>query len=36
MKMENNVHGPTDGIVKEIAVSEGSEVGDGDLLVVIE
>jgi biotin carboxyl carrier protein len=36
MKMENNVPAPTDGVVKEIAVSEGSEVGDGALLMVIE
>jgi biotin carboxyl carrier protein len=36
MKMENNIHAPTSGTVKEVAISEGSEVGDGALLMVIE
>jgi biotin carboxyl carrier protein len=36
MKMENNVPSPTDGTVKEIAVSEGSEVSTGQTLMVIE
>jgi biotin carboxyl carrier protein len=36
MKMENNIHAPRSGTVREVAVSEGTEVGDGALLMVIE
>ena len=36
MKMENNVPSPISGTVKEIAVSEGSEVSTGQTLMVIE
>jgi biotin carboxyl carrier protein len=36
MKMENNVPSPMSGTVKEIAVSEGSEVSTGQTLMVIE
>ncbi|MFQ5699647.1 MAG: biotin/lipoyl-containing protein [Myxococcota bacterium] len=36
MKMENNVPSPVSGTVKEIAVSEGSEVNTGQTIMVIE
>ena len=36
MKMENNVHAPTAGTVKEISVGEGSEGSTGQALMVIE
>lgn len=36
MKMENNVHSPGAGTVKEIQVNEGSEVSTGQVLMVIE
>ena len=36
MKMENNVHAPSAGSVKEISVSEGSEVSTGQPMMVIE
>ncbi len=36
MKMENDITSPVDGTVKEIPVNDGTEVSDGQLLVVIE
>lgn len=36
MKMENEVKAPKDGTVKEVLVSEGARVAEGDPLVVIE
>ncbi len=35
MKMENDITSPVSGIVKEIAVSEGSEAASGQLLMSI-
>jgi biotin carboxyl carrier protein len=35
MKMENDIASPVSGIVKEIAVSEGSETSAGQLLMTI-
>ncbi|MEA3282427.1 MAG: sodium-extruding oxaloacetate decarboxylase subunit alpha [Euryarchaeota archaeon] len=35
MKMENNIHSPHSGIVKEIFVSEGDTVGTGDNLMSV-
>ncbi len=35
MKMENEIASPVSGIVKEIAVSEGSETSAGQLLMTI-
>lgn len=35
MKMENNIHAPHAGSVKDIFVKEGSTVGAGDVLMVI-
>ncbi len=35
MKMENEIESPVSGIVKEIAVSEGSEPSSGQLLMTI-
>ncbi len=35
MKMENDISSPVSGIVKEIAVSEGSETSVGQLLMTI-
>jgi glutaconyl-CoA decarboxylase len=35
MKMENDISTPVAGTVKEIAVSEGAEVKDGQLLAVV-
>lgn len=36
MKMENAVHAPNSGIVKEIFVSEGDTVSPGDIIMSIE
>ena len=36
MKMENEIPSPIDGIVVEIAVSEGQTVEAGDVLFVVE
>jgi biotin carboxyl carrier protein len=36
MKMENEIHAPRDGIVREVKVSEGSDVEMNQVLVVIE
>ncbi|MFQ6121229.1 MAG: biotin/lipoyl-containing protein, partial [Methanosarcinales archaeon] len=36
MKMENDVHAPKSGVVKEILVSEGVSVKKGDILMNIE
>ena len=35
MKMENDIAALIDGTIKEIAVSEGNEVSDGQLLVLV-
>ena len=35
MKMENEIKSPADGVVKEIPVSEGARVAEGDTLAVI-
>jgi pyruvate carboxylase subunit B len=35
MKMENNIHAPHAGAVKEILVKEGSTVSAGDTLLII-
>jgi glutaconyl-CoA decarboxylase len=35
MKMENDISTPTAGIVKKLAVGEGAEVKDGQLLMVV-
>jgi len=36
MKMENEIKAPKDGTVREVLVSEGARVAEGDPLVVIE
>lgn len=36
MKMENEIKAPADGTVKEIPVSEGARVTEGDVLAVVE
>lgn len=36
MKMENDIFSPSDGVVKEIFVSEGDTVSKGDQLMKIE
>ncbi len=36
MKMENEIKAPKDGTVKEVLVSEGARVSEGDALVVIQ
>ncbi|MCL4241847.1 MAG: biotin/lipoyl-binding protein [Dehalococcoidia bacterium] len=36
MKMENEIKAPADGVVKEIAVAEGTRVAEGETLVIIE
>jgi biotin carboxyl carrier protein len=36
MKMENEVKAPTDGAIKEVLVTEGARVSDGETMVVIE
>ncbi len=33
--MENEIKSPADGVVKEIPVSEGARVAEGDTLAVI-
>jgi biotin carboxyl carrier protein len=35
MKMENEIKAPADGVVKEIAVAEGTRVAEGETLVII-
>ncbi len=35
MKMENNLHAPHSGIVREIFVSEGGAVGTGDIIMSV-
>jgi biotin carboxyl carrier protein len=35
MKMENEIAAPKTGVVKEIRVSEGAIVNEGDILAVI-
>jgi biotin carboxyl carrier protein len=35
MKMENNIHAPHGGTVKDIFVKEGSTVSAGDILLVV-
>jgi biotin carboxyl carrier protein len=36
MKMENEIKAPADGTVKEVPVTEGQRVVEGDLLAVVE
>jgi len=36
MKMENDISSPGEGVVKEVAIEDGAEVKDGQLLVVVE
>jgi biotin carboxyl carrier protein len=36
MKMQNEVMSPYSGTVKEVAVTEGQNVMEGDLLVTVE
>jgi propionyl-CoA carboxylase alpha chain len=36
MKMEHRIVALADGVVSELRVSQGDQVGSGDLLVVIE
>ena len=36
MKMENEIKAPADGVVKEILVSDGARVAEGETLVVLE
>jgi biotin carboxyl carrier protein len=36
MKMENEIKSPSDGIVKDIPVTEGARVSEGQCLVVVE
>ena len=36
LKMENPVYAPEGGVVKEVQVKEGQQVGEGDVLVVLE
>ncbi|MEN6328694.1 MAG: biotin/lipoyl-containing protein, partial [Methanobacteriaceae archaeon] len=36
MKMENNIHAPESGTVKEVFVEEGDTVSAGDTLMVIK
>ena len=35
MKMENNLHAPQSGIVRDVFVSEGDTVGTGDVVMSI-
>ena len=35
MKMENDISSAIDGVVKEIPVSEGAQVSDGQALIVL-
>ena len=36
MKMQNELKSPKDGVIGDIKVAEGSTVGAGDTLVVID
>jgi acetyl-CoA carboxylase biotin carboxyl carrier protein len=36
MKMENPIFAPEPGVVKEIKVIVGQQVGEGDVLIVLE
>ena len=36
MKMENEIHSPVDGVVKELPVAPGASVVAGDVLAVVE
>ena len=36
MKMQNEIKSPKDGVVKRVAVQEGSAVNSGDLLAIVE
>jgi biotin carboxyl carrier protein len=36
MKMQNELKSPKDGIVRELKVAEGSAVGSGDLIAIVE
>ena len=36
MKMENEINAPKAGTVKEVAVSEGAQVSEGETLVILE
>ncbi|MGD9588057.1 MAG: biotin/lipoyl-containing protein [Pyrinomonadaceae bacterium] len=36
MKMQNELRSPKDGTVKEIRIAEGSTVGSGDVLAIVE
>jgi biotin carboxyl carrier protein len=36
MKMENEIRAAVRGVVREVLVSEGARVGEGDPLVIIE
>jgi biotin carboxyl carrier protein len=36
MKMENEIKAPADGVVKEILVTDGARVAEGETLVVLE
>jgi biotin carboxyl carrier protein len=36
MKMQNEIKSPKDGVIKRVAVSEGSAVNSGDLLAIVE
>ncbi|MDP2360864.1 MAG: biotin/lipoyl-containing protein [bacterium] len=36
MKMENEIHAPTGGVVKEVRVREGQTVLEGEVLLVVQ
>mgnify|MGYP002031274679 CR=1 FL=1 len=36
MKMENEINAPKDGTVKEVSVTEGAQVSEGEILVILE
>jgi biotin carboxyl carrier protein len=36
MKMQNEIKSPKDGVIKRVAVQEGSAVNSGDLLTIVE
>ena len=36
MKMENEVKAPMDGTIKEVMVTDGQRVSEGETLIVIE
>jgi biotin carboxyl carrier protein len=36
MKMENDIATPVAGTVKQVSVADGTEVKDGQLLLVVE